>query len=81
MVLQPVKISDQVAGMVQHYWEHLAKYKKKETQWCLGTAVIHQGIFIFLQTSLIRPLENVVDTILWTLFQSSSFSKGKPLAK
>lgn len=60
MVLQPVNTSDQVAGMVQHYWEHLVK----EAQWCLRTAVTHHGILTLLQTSFMRPLENVVDTIL-----------------
>lgn len=28
MVLQPANTSDQVAGMVQYYWEHLGKYKR-----------------------------------------------------
>lgn len=27
-VLQPANPFDQVAGMVQHYWEHLAKHKR-----------------------------------------------------
>lgn len=83
MVLQPVNISDQVAGIAQHYWEHLAKSKRDTVVFkdCSDKLIFMLSLCIFMlsQTFLMCPIENAGDMILWTLFQSSSFSKGKPL--